>query len=492
MQIRIVTWRAVSTDDQAERESLHLQARMNREHAARWNGLIIDELEIPGISRFVLYEDACQTIEAYAKLEALLNREAFDILMCYDVTRLGRTSQIIATVAAKCERANVRIYETTSPPPSLDALAPNADSRLLMLIKGFQSENEVRKIGERSVFGRRAQVEKNGHHAGGPRPTGFKAVYNDQGKPHTEFDERWRSAIELFYRLYREQRMSMSDIYQELNARGIPKPDSSELWDHEDMRVILRNRWAYAGFTTWGGTILPRDKRLKARAEWEAIISESTAEWVESEIRQRVKAPRSTRPPYRYSMVGRCDLCGATLVGQRSKRSTGQMIPYYRCVSGCRKTYVFESVVDQKMYETITALVDEALLDSLVGETPTEYTSLQREIHETEQRIESVKKERTKLTQAFMRELIALEEYEPLMSELKQRADNLADLLRSLEAQFAETPSAEERRLRLEEIRDLGLAYLTTPDIPAACAFFRDHLTYYAANGQVKRVQLFD
>src|SRR5687768_9734708 len=97
---RIAVWRAVSTDDQAgpDKDSLDHQMRLNLEHVARWKGVVAARLEVTESRNILLWEEACEKLEAFAELDKLLHgpdknrpQRQIDILMCYDLTRVART-----------------------------------------------------------------------------------------------------------------------------------------------------------------------------------------------------------------------------------------------------------------------------------------------------------------------------------------------------------------------------------------------------------------
>lgn len=478
-QPRIVTWRAVSTEDQAEKESLKYQKKLNDEHVARWGGIVIDELEVPGVSRsIILWDDACNTIEAYEKLDRLISRKAFDILMCMDITRLGRTSALVATLAALCERAGIRIYETSSPPASVDGPIGTSDSRLLLLFKGYQSEQEIKKFTERAHFGKIA-IAKKGRHIGGTRPSGLKLVYDEHGTPHNVVDEVWRPLILLFYDLYLKQGRSLNDIYREFNARGILIPGTTRQWTHDSIRIFLRNRWTHAGYVTYGTYSEPEEKRFRAQAEWQPIVTEEDVRALEQEMARRTQHPRATYGPHRFSLVAKCATCGSTMTAHSVVELKNGLVENYACRLRCKRTNVKEAVIYEAIRDTIISLANDALLEELVGETPQGYTNLQCLLEEKKKALELVRKERTKLTQAFMRDTIELEEYEPLMAELKARHDDIAANLTQLEDQLASTPNAEQRRTSLEEICNKGLEMLDHPDVALSCAFLRRHFVVY-------------
>ena len=89
---RFVSWVAVSSRPQLDGGSPTDQRERNLTHLAKWDGCLVADLEVPGQSRsYIEYEEAKRQIEAYRELDALIKANAFDVLICYNVGRLGRS-----------------------------------------------------------------------------------------------------------------------------------------------------------------------------------------------------------------------------------------------------------------------------------------------------------------------------------------------------------------------------------------------------------------
>lgn len=490
---RIVTWCAVSSEEQAEKESLEHQARLNREHVARWGGVVIANLVVPGMSRsIVLWEDACDEIPEFAQLDTLIKRKAFDVLMCYDVTRLGRDRALVITTARLCERAGIRVYETTSPPTNLDGPISTPDSRLLMTIKGHMSEEEVRKFNERSLFGRQAQVRK-GKHPGTP-PTGLKKIFTPDGDTLVVHDEKTVYLVTTFFDLYTTHGRTLRAIASEFNQRGYPKPNTDAPWDQSAVARFLANRWAYAGYVTWGKYSKHPEKTFRVKGEWEPIISEEVIYQTEDEMKRRSHAPKAAGRPQLFSFVCRCSYCNASVVIRNVAKEIGRpKYTSYACntMSSCKGSYIREPILRQAVENTVLLLQDEVELERLVGERPQDNTNMAEQIEATKEQLEEATKERNKLTRAYMKDTIEVEEFELLMAELKTRQVLLAHAVTELEDQLAQTPTADKRRSHLEEIRDNGMKMLNHPDIATANTWLRRHFVLYVKANRVAEIHVY-
>lgn len=485
---RIGLWRAVSSEEQAEKYSLEHQDRQIREHAAKWGGVIVAEMEVAESRDILLWEEAVSRVDAYAQLDDLIKRRAIDILMCYDATRLGRHNALVVNVAAVCERAGIRVYETQAPPPTLDGPHSTADGRLLMLLKSHMAHEETRKTSERAMFGRSAQVRK-GKHANTP-PAGLKRIHDPlTGEGRTVHDEEWIDLIHLFYTLYLDHGRSQRAIASEFSARGYVIPKTNKTWDEASIRVFLRNRWAYAGYVTWAVSS-KKHQGFRAKAEWEPIISEEIAQRAEDEMNLRSKMPRTLGATQRFSATSKCATCGKTLATTRHKKRRGGDRLYYRCRRQCLGALVPEWRIYAAIRDTIIALQDDAQLQSILAETPTERPDLRIILDDSQRALEQVNKERHNLTIAFMREAIRLDEYEGLMADLRQRFDSISFNIADLEKQLASIPSRDKRRQQLEHIRNAGLEMLDHPDPATANAWIRLRFRVFVAANIVQAVEL--
>lgn len=482
----VVFWEAVSSLEQSgDKESLPYQREQNEKHAARIGAMVVDKLVVEESRNIVLWEDARDSIEAYEKLDSLIKRRAFNILMCMDATRLGRTRALITNLVSLCERANIRIYETSSPPPTIDGPVATADMQLLMLFKSHQSEQEIKKFTERSLFGRQARAKK-GKHAGNP-PYGYKRVYDEVGVSSAIIDEEKAVAVRLFYDLFLNHGRSLTAICQELNTLGYVSPQSRNPWVPGTLRQMLNNRWAYAGYTTWGklSKHTPPEGIFRAKAEWEPLITEDMAREAERQLVIRTQAPRAVTSPYRFSLVARCGYCGGNIIVKNRAGKSGCITNRYACHNKCQGSRTGEPEMTADIHRLIEYLGDDDFLESLIVETPDHYTTLVERHQTILKTLEEIRQERKQLTLAFTRRSISIDEFEEIMAEFQSRYDDLAHTAAELEQAIAVTPTAEIRRQRLQEVRDKGLEMLYHPDRRTANAWLRQHIVLYVRDYQI-------
>lgn len=487
--LRCVSWAAVSSAPQAKEVSNSEQCRINREHIERVGGVLIAELIVPGLSRsYVLYEDAARAVEQYAQLKELIDRSAFDVLFYLDSSRLGREDALIAAVSGLCRNAGIRLYETSSPPASLDGPVSTFDSRLLGAIKGVQAAYEVHKLKERSTMGRRARIKK-GKHAGTP-PYGYARVYDATGKSRVEIVPEEASAIRLFYDLYIKDGLSLDLIGKEFERRGILTRNGKTRWFAGTIRRMLMNRWAYAGYTSWGYRSKRfTHERFREKAEWEAILDEQTVVAAEQAMDRRAHARRAVRGPHRFSMLGKCAYCGSTIAVHSRIGRNRAIVDNFLCTKFCRGTHIGHPVIREALEAAIKRLQDAAFVESLIDERPDRHQELAVKRDELYKLLDKVAEERKRLTMVFTRNTIDVDEYEELMAGLKERAEALSVALQEIESELARSVSPEQQREKLQEIRDAGMQMLDLPDEGAANLWLRKVFSLEIGEYQVLAVK---
>lgn len=484
-QKRFVSWAAVSSEEQARKISLDDQRKVNREHVARWQGVMIEELEVRDTRSFVLFEDAMRRHEAYGRLKQLIDSRSFDVLIFLDSTRLGRTHSLVAAVSALCEQAGVQLYETSSPPVSLDGPVGTLDSRMLTAFKGVMSHNEIDRLVRRAHMGRQARVRR-GKHAGNP-PFGYKRIFDDRGIAHTVINEEEAKVVRLFYELYLRHGRSLAAICAEFTGLGYVSPQSKKPWVPGTLRQLIVNCWTYAGYSTWGN-YSKKGERFRAKAEWEPIIDEDLAREADVVRAARAYGRRAISSASRYSMLAKCTYCGGNICIHEHADNGRVRTSVFICLQRCRESRVSEPVITEALEIAIIKLQDAANLEELIDDTPDRFAVLSGRRQEVSNSLEQVRAQRKELTLVYTRGTISLDEYETLMSDLHQRQSDLARTLAEIGDQLAATPNAKNRRERLEEIRDAGMAMLHHPDPLTANAWLKQHFLLYIRDRDVEAV----
>lgn len=473
---RFLSWAAVSTQQQAEKISLSEQLRLNREHIERWNGILIEELIVPGQSRsIVLFEDAARKIRAYARLKELIDQRAFDVLIFYDRSRLGRIESLSIAVVALCQEAGIVCYETYDPPTTLDA-SYSLDRSLTGAIKSILAREEIEKFKRRTMTGRLQRARE------GKRMTkvyfGYRLTYREDGSESVVIDEDQAEVVRYVMNRYLAGR-GFRHIADELNAMGVPSIENgADGWPATSVRWMVRNAMKYAGYLEYAG--------IRAKSGWEPIISEEMAQMVLDEYRARLRSPRFVRSPRIFSSSLVCVTCGKFL----SPHYYYQKQLYYLCPKRCLGSSVRERLVLSELRRAIEALQDEAVFADIANHLPDTSEALKAQLADLESQASGIATQRRKLTLAFTREAITLDEYESIMSDLAAQSEMLEQGIESIRQQLGEVDQEESRLDRVQAVRNHGLERLNDPDTRSLNAWIRQHFRITIKDNKVYQIEI--
>lgn len=498
---RVLSFAAVSSLPQAKKISLDAQMQTNVEHAARHGATVVGHLVIPGQSRSItLYSDAEQRVTGYlqtgdqreecrpyAKLRELIDADAFDVLMFFDRSRLGRKASLSMAVVSLCEDAGIVVYETDSPLPSLETMT-GVDQSLTGAIRSVMAQDEVRKLQDRYRKGMRGRILRGDFANKVPWPRTIK--YNEDGSQRLEVDERGVDALLLALTMYTTQGSSKSDIARELNRLGYTSPDGGK-WTHSKITNMFRNVWSHAGYTRIGRT--SKALKLSARSRWGAIIPEELARAHDDEKARRMASRRGWRTTaYRYTSIAICATCGGPLTGNGKYYSrhdgTDGMWVYYKCAGKHKKA----SIPEYKLIKAIEFTAD----DMFAGQPgyTTEQADPRDALRITLDRLDAQEAElRRQLETADDMHItgkLTAERYDRQVERITTELATVANERDDLAALLNDYRTPQEREASyttfLEGVQDM----MTHPDAAVANAWFRKHVRIYVTDGEVSGVQL--
>ena len=490
---RVAIWAAVSSLPQAKKVSLDDQLTQGRAHAERHYGQVVTELIVPGESRnIVLFEDACERIEAYEALKGLIKAKAIDALIYLDPSRLGRTVALIMAVAELCDRAEILLYELDSPAPSLEFKRPDYNDLLIRAIRATGAQHEVRKISDRHESGMAGRVEK------GKMPSninyGYAPTFDDRGKlTGYVVVEDAAETVRMIVSLYLDSGQGMETIADRLNADGRPSPHGAR-WVKMTVKGILNNVWRYAGFAELNVRSKTGRPYIRKPGIWPAIITEEQARRVIAEREARKSARGSVNTVYRFTRMCRCAICNSRMRSQ-TRRNEWQRLDgttghysdvFYRCPNG-------HVLIGEKK---IVADV-ETLIRLIIEEPETAAAWTDRDVPDQSAAIitsiERLNAHIDKLNAGIAKADIdhyshgALADdaprYQAIVSALKKQIAAAQGEITNLQDQLHEEERAGQRSARIDDIRANGLAYLSATDVRSANAWLRDRFAIVIDRG---------
>ena len=286
----------------------------------------------------------------------------FNMVLVWKISRLSRNLKDLLQVIDQLERSGI-VFSSYS--EKFDT--STAVGRMTLQLLGSIAEFERNTIIDNIKLGLQEYARKGGK-------TGTVLGYEHQGSS-LSIVPREAEAVSLIYKLYTIDRMSMSDIAEELNCLGY-RTKRNKLFRKDSISVILSNP-VYTGFNRHKvGT--PEEYHVQATHP--SIIDKET--WEAAQRLRRTNTHKRPRKAHHTSFllagILQCPQCSMPLLGKSTATAT-KNYSYYRC-KACRK-----SCRAEEMEQTVIAelrqrseLFQAAYIDT--SSNTTHFSRLSREI----------------------------------------------------------------------------------------------------------------
>ncbi len=467
--LRFVSWSAVSSRSQAEKESLPDQRRLNHtfvadlsRHYPGYTGSIVADLEVIG-SRSIVELSTAATLypAAYGELLRLVRAGAIDAVVCRSRDRLGRTDALAITVERFCLQHGVVVLPRQSLPATLDikTLRDSEGAGLTAAVEGYLAGSAVKRLVNEHARGMaaRVRVEKRfpSH-----LPYGYIYRFTPDGQATIQIEPEAGAAIQETIRLYLTHR-NYREIAETLTRDGYT-PARGAVWTPDMVKHIVGNIDAYAGYIAINRRSKTGRDLVQVRGDHAAIVSEDD--------RQAVLALRSTRQHARmgrggvFSGIVVCTACGKTLAGQvQYYHAGGERVAYRRLrCTHCRPQH---SIAEQEIEEVLLSAIDQ-LTQS--GDLSAFYDQAQQMLdagapvvsdrrHALAAALAAVEEKQQRLLRLYVeRDDLTPELFNAEMERLKRDASNLQSQLHDLDAQTHAADHAGGALARLREVQSIG------------------------------------
>ena len=485
--MRCVIWVAVSSKPQAEKDGYAEQLGDARALCEKEGWEIITELEVPGHTRsYWQYYEIAADVPAYAELQRLAEAHAFDVLICRELDRLGRSDSLLAQVQHLLRQNDIQIFELANPVPVVEPGKSLTTERLYLdAIRRAGAEDEVLRLRRRHTHGMHGRVKK------GLPPSEPPYGYVTTGKttPPTQIPEQV-AVIRQMRELYL-QGWGYDRIAGWLNQNG-PRPLRAKHWRGEMVSKTLANPF-HAGLIHYGN--------LTAPGQHEPVWT--PAEWAElqTERRRRKQTRGKTAAP--YNGLVRCQQCGRIMIYNSTTPHGKTTYRYYVCGEGARRgvekragwhrTCVRLELIREAVLAEGDRLGNPAELEREIHIYATEEPALvQHRIEEIEAALADHQAEVRRLLDAYTRyQRIAPDTFEQAMDEAAQHQEELEAALADLLALRDELPDPERRASQLAELASDVEKWLDHPDLAEANAWLSRRIAGIWCQGrEVIRVEL--
>jgi site-specific DNA recombinase len=383
------------------------------------------------------------------------------VLLCPD--RLARNYVHQMVLIEELEKGGCRVEFVERP------MSAEPDDQLLLQIRGAVAEYERTLIKERMRRGKLTKLKAGMLLPWTLEPYGYRS---DPDRPRDpdglRLDEEKAAVVAEIFAMYLEEEGSLSGVSKKLRARGIRSPRGRPVWRVSSLRGILTNpvytgkvyagrgrkrapRKRYSALLAVGhpqGTGVPTDPE-----EWiavttaPAIVTQEQFDRVAEKLsRNKSFASRNNkRNTYLLRAMASCGRCGLAYGARKVEQ-----YKYYFCngkskqiQSGrdrkCPSRYAPADQLDELVWQDLCEVLTrpESITDALQrahgGQwLPQELKARQENLREGRA---ALKRQLDRLTEAYLGEIIPLDEYRRRRRDLEQKDEGLEKQQRQLRVQ---------------------------------------------------------
>jgi site-specific DNA recombinase len=387
----------------------------------------------------------------------------FQHLLMLDVDRLARNLGLQLLLLEEFHSLGIAVVFLNSPQVGDTPL-----EALMFNISGAFAEYERSRITQRMRRGWLYKVEQ-GERVPQPAPYGYSYVSSRDGNPaQWVLDLTAALVVKQVFRWYTAEGLTTWQIAKRLNTAGTLSPKGGT-WYHSVIEYILHNQsYTGAGYynrfykdhSTDGARKLSGRGRIsyprlkpRPRADWipfsvPVIISAETWQRAQKVMAQNLRfAQRNSKRRYLLSGLTVCSVCGHTLHAVTYKDRSS-----YRCPNGGKQRsagvpkhsmIIAQSVIEKAVWESLAQLLREP---KRIAQAWQAYQAAgdTGEAEHLEKQLGKLKKQRTRLLDAYQMGLISRD-------ELAERQNPLATELQTLENHLQAARELAAAELSLEE-----------------------------------------
>jgi len=457
----------VSTIMQAQQQTIQTQLSRLEEHLTNqginWEQVLIFRDE--GISGASLRRPSL------SKMRDSIRQREITQLYITAPDRLSRKYVHQALLMEEFEQAGCTVTFIDRP------MSDDPNDQLLLQIRGAVAEYERSLIAERMRMGRVRQFKAGNLLPWTRTPYGYNAdPENPRDPAGIRINEAQASHLREMFSWYSQADHTLYGLAEHLKKLGVLSPSGRTYWNKSSIRSILRNP-VYTGRVYYGKTeqrptrrtrsaVIANDpiehsQQVKPQETWllvasiPAIISDDLFDAVQEKLALNKQMSRRNNKKHPYLLRGKvsCGHCQLATVGRTSadgeyayyncggKQPNHQTGRESRCHSRGIRVQKLDALVWHDMVEILTQpeLVTVALQRSQSGEwLPEALASKQKALQRTQRQI---KGQLDRLTDAYLANVISLDEYERRRKPLENDIEALSKQMEQLKQQVVQQDS---------------------------------------------------
>lgn len=443
---RVALYCRVSTEDQAERDTVQAQVDFLHKYADLHELVITGEYIDDGYSGTMTLEERPEGKRLLEDAQA----GRFAAVAVYRLDRLGRSLKVLLAAHDRLQEHGVAITSATEP---FDTTSP-IGTFVFQLLGGL-AQLEKETITERMTLGR-DRVARNGQYTGGPVPLGYDLgpdktlIPSARPVPGTGMTEA-ELVCDLFQRITNGSTARAEAV--RLNALGVPRRsryggDGKELHPAKDVHWTVRRVADILHNPLYRGEQVLNSRRGEVVRPAPALVSPEVWQGVQERLtRNRALSSKNAKEFYLLRGLIRCGNCGLgyhgeTPSGARQYQCNGASIWAKNDPRYCHGRIINADWLEGLVWQDVSAFLrnpGQALEDA--RQQLLERQSNQGELEAKRKALlaQAVDKEteRERVLTLYRRGVITLAEAEGQLGAIAQEAAQLRGLARALESQAA-------------------------------------------------------
>jgi len=462
--MKLAIYIRVSTEDQAkEGYSLEVQKEYLESFAKREGIEVFKIYQDDGISGYSTERPALKELLKVAK------EKKFDLVLVYKIDRFSRNLKDLLNLVDELSTYGVGFKSATEPFDTTTSAG-----KLMFQQLGSFAEFERNRIAERVFPGMVKGVQRGNWQGARYAPYGY--AYNKE-KKLLEIGEEESKVVKLIYTMFLCDK-SIRSITEYLTRKGY-RNRKGNIFSTKLIGDILKNR-IYTGKLVWNAHFYdktqktkkgyryiknPPEKVIISQGKHQPIISEEDFELVQEKLKARRVERRKKVNDYPLSGLLYCAKCNHKYLGisSISNHRTGVKKRWYRCMGPyrsfirCKNKSVKAQEIESEVEEILETLLknDKLKTSRWMNVTPANFPSFaesaKTDLEKIKNRLQNNLTKQSKLTDAYLENLLSEELYKQKNEGLRQEEEELKKLIALQEVRDIERERSKDYLNRVEE-----------------------------------------
>jgi site-specific DNA recombinase len=462
--MKVAIYIRVSTEDQAkEGYSLEVQREYLEAFAKREGLEIFKVYQDDGISGYSAERPALKELLKDAQ------EKRFDLVLVYKIDRFSRNLKDLLNLVDELSSSGVGFKSATEPFDTTTSAG-----KLMFQQLGSFAEFERNRIAERVFPGMVKGVQQGNWQGARYAPYGYKYT---KEKKLLEIDEEETKVVKLIYTMFLCDK-SICGITEYLTRKGY-RNRKGNIFSTKLIGDILKNR-IYTGKLVWNVHYYdktqktkkgykyvknPPEKVIISQGKHQPIISEEDFNLAKEKLKERRFERKRKASDYPLSGILYCAKCNHRYLGLTSisNHRTGAKKRWYRCMGPyrsfirCKNKSVKADEIESEVAEILETLLknDKLKMSRWMNVTAANFPvfaeSAKTDLEKVKNRLENNLKKQSKLTDAYLENLLSEELYKQKNESLRQEEEELKKLIALQEVRDIERERSKDYLDRVEE-----------------------------------------